>query len=342
MSSIEWTDETGNPTVGCSRTSIGCDHCYAERFAARGLSEAHKGLTVVGPKGPRWTGEVRIFPDRLGQPLRWRRPRRVFVDSMSDLFHPGIPLKFVDRIFGIMLACSVLENRRHTFQVLTKRPEAMERYLAAPPLELVKRWARWANGSVALDDPDQLFSELVEARCSRQWGPDGKAITDHKAWGYPENVFPLRNVWLGASCENQALLDTRLPSLLATPAAVRFLSLEPMLGQIYVPNTDGDIDLVIIGGESGPGARPCWLDAIRRVIESCRASETLVFVKQLGARPYQVDPSPEPDCNCREFACPHRNGFPPLSWLKLKSRKGNNPAEWPEDLRIREMPECGP
>lgn len=340
MSRIEWTDETWNPMVGCSRTSTGCDHCYAERFAARGLQEAHKGLTVDGPKGPRWTGEVRQFPDRLEQPLRWRKPRRVFVGSMSDLFHESIPVTFIDRVFGIMMACGVLENRRHEFQVLTKRPERMAAYLSAEPLQLVKRWARWGNGYVAMDDEDLLFSEFVEAICSTYWSADGHAIAKLKSWRAPENVFPLRNVWLGTSCENQATLDARLPSLRDTPAAVRFLSLEPLLGQIYLPPTDGDITWVIVGGESGPGARPCWIDSIRTIITSCRAFRIPLFVKQLGARPYQIGESPEPDCNCREFACEHRSQIPVYDWLKLKSRKGGDPAEWPTDLRIREMPEC--
>ena len=148
-------------------------------------------------------------------------------------------------------------------------------------------------------------------------------------------------MWLGVSCENQPALDARLSHLRATPAAVRFLSLEPLLGQIWLPNPADDIDLVIVGGESGPGARPCWIDSIRTIIASCAGTGTSVFVKQLGARPYQVAQSPEPNCNCREFACEHRSMIPSTEWLKLKSRKGSNPAEWPADLRIREMPKCG-
>ena len=338
MSSIEWTDKTWNPTVGCSRISPGCEHCYAERFAGRKLSDAHRGLTVRGSKGARWTGAVRCFPNRLAQPLRWRKPQRIFVDSMSDLFHEAIPVEFVDSVFGVILACGVLSNHRHTFQILTKRPHRMASYLSTDPSELVKRWARAGDAHVALNDPDQLFSEYVEACCRMPEPIPSRAIRIAEPWANPQNVFPLRNVWLGVSCEDQTTLGERLPILIDTPAATRFLSIEPMLGPIFLPRDLRSIDLVIVGGESGPGARPCWIDAIHRIITDCAEAQVATFVKQLGARPYRLGEIPEPDCNCREFACPHRMSFPPVQWLTLKSAKGGNPDEWPEDLRVRELP----
>lgn len=340
MSKIEWTDETWNPTVGCSRVSTGCEHCYAERLAARGLSEAHRGLTVLGSKRPRWTGEVRLLPDRLEQPLRWSKPRRIFVDSMSDLFHEAIPVEFLDKVFGIMLACGVLSNRRHTFQVLTKRPHRMSAYLSQSMIDLVERWARAVDELVEMGNPDVRFSEYIHSICSWFGPSDHIDVEVQKPWADTANVFPLRNVWLGTSCEDQATLKERLPILLETPAAVRFLSLEPLLEEIDLPATIGEVNLVIVGGESGPGARPCSVDAIRRIVARCGEAGVAAFVKQLGAKPYQIGESPEPDCNCREFNCEHRSEIPPVEWLNLKSRKGNDPAEWPADIRIREMPEC--
>ncbi|KKK60657.1 hypothetical protein LCGC14_3022160, partial [marine sediment metagenome] len=298
--------------------SPGCKFCYAERITER-----------WGQK----FNEIKLPPDRLDQPLKWKKPRRIFVCSMSDLFNEEIPDDFIGRCF-----VAIAQAQQHTYQVLTKRPERMSRYLSDDPLVLVKRWALAGDRSITMDNPDELFSESVESYCSNRWSCAGVGLGTRKAWGYPLNVFPLPNVWLGASCENQPTLDARLPSLRSAPAAVRFLSLEPLLGPIHLPDTNGDIDLVIVGGESGPGARPCWLDSIRTIVASCAATRTSVFVKQLGARPYQIGESPEPECNCREFDCEHRSQIPPVKWLKLKSRKGSDPAEWPADLRIQEMP----
>lgn len=273
MTNIEWCDKTWNPTAGCSRVSAGCENCYAERFAARGLSKSHRGLTAIGPKGPRWTGEVRLFPERLEQPLHWRKPRRIFVDSMSDLFHPDIDRRFVAKVFDTMEAYP-----RHTFQILTKRPGRMRELCA-------------------------------------KGGP---------LYGYTKS--PLPNVHLYVSIENQETADERIPHLLATPAAVRGVSAEPLLEAIYDRRTDKcrwekmtrlavkhewpdcwgfeDLDHVIVGGESGPGARPCNVEGIRSIVEQCRAAEVPVFVKQdSGPKPGQQGRIPD-EFWIKELPCP--------------------------------------
>ncbi len=316
MSKIEWTDVTWNPTRGCSRVSPGCEHCYAERQAHRmnHPGGAYEGLTRMTARGPTWTGEVRLVSDQIDAPLRWKKPRMVFVDSMSDLFHEKVDTEFIRSVFEVMAACP-----QHTFQLLTKRPRQMQKVID---------WiAVTFDGSVGT--------------------PRNRQTLERIPW-------PLPNVWLGVSCENQDAADARIPLLLDTPAAVRFVSAEPLLGPINfsgkptTPKTQGaaanqDLGIrklhwVIVGGESGPGARPCWVDSIRRIVDQCRAAGVATFVKQLGARPYQIGESPEPECNCREFDCEHRSQIPPVKWLKLKSRKGSDPAEWPADLRIQEMP----
>lgn len=221
-SSIEWTEETWNPTVGCTEVSPGCDHCYAAGMAHRAMLPAHAGLTVSSPgRGPRWSGEVRCLPERLELPLRWRRPRRVFVDSMSDLFHPGVPDEFVAAVFGVMVRA-----RQHTFQVLTKRPRRMERF------------TRWTEDA------------------------------------------PPPNVWLGTSIEANRYVY-RADWLRAASAAVRFVSLEPLLGPL--PDLDlAGIDWVIVGGESGGGARPAHPAWVRDIRDRCLAEGTSFFFKQWG------------------------------------------------------------
>lgn len=247
---ISWTDETWNPTVGCSRVSPGCDHCYAIRVAQREMQPAHVGLTIRGrstvdprPTLPDWTGEVRCLPDRLDTPLRWRKPRRVFVDSMSDLFHPEVPREFIGQVFGTMCGAE-----QHTFQVLTKRPQRMAKLLGD-----------WERVNWTWRRSDGLWCGPIAG--------------------------PLPNVWLGTSVENQRYADLRIPHLLATPAAVRFLSMEPLLGPVnMLPwlRRGKRVDWVIIGGESGPGARPMELEWAQDIVDVCRQYGVAVFVKQLG------------------------------------------------------------
>jgi len=293
MTNIEWTDETWNPVRGCSRVSAGCENCYAERTAIRmaGPGGHYEGLARKVNGHPVWTGEVRCLPELLDRPLRWRKPRRVFVNSMSDLFHEKVPDEFIDRVFDVMERCP-----QHIFQVLTKRPVRMWKYL----------------------------SEAVPVR--------------------PE-AWPLPNVWLGVSVEDQATADERIPVLLDTPAAVRWVSAEPLLvpvdmarwlrhGAPVYPSKHAyrrreRLDWVVTGGESGPGARPCDVAWIRSIVEQCRAAAIPVFVKQLGARV------------SGRVNHPDNEGYG-VHDVRLDDRKGGDPAEWPEDLRVREWPDTQP
>jgi protein gp37 len=310
--SIEWTDTTWNPVRGCSVVSPGCSHCYAMKQAHR--FPAYAGLTKLTNGGPVWTGEVRLVPELLDQPLRWRKPRRIFVNSMSDLFHEGVPDAFIDRVFAVMALAS-----RHTFQVLTKRPDRMR---------------DWFRGTKNGATREMAVYDEAAAR-SRRSPPPG--------WSWP-----LENVWLGVSAEDQARADERIPVLLDTPAAVRFISAEPLLSGLdlrgliqrrcVAPShpfpfscreTSHDlrgIDWVIIGGESGPKARPFQIEWARSILAQCRAAQVPVFLKQLGARPHYVEQHVEK----------LRGALRPM---KLRDRKGGDMSEWPEDLRVREMPQ---
>lgn len=231
-SKIEWTDETWNPVLGCSKVSPGCDECYAvgqsHRNTAMGSEAYIPALTVKTDSGVEWTGEVRLMHDRLDQPLRWRKPRRVFVNSMSDLFHPDVPGPFIEAVFGVMAAAT-----SHTFQVLTKRPQRM--------VELLRSW-----------DAERLTRVSLVAQGI---SPDFIDMTDHRV------SLPLPNVWLGTSVESNKYA-WRANHLRDTPAAVRFISAEPLLGSLDELNLDG-IDWLIVGGESGPNARPMHPEWVR-------------------------------------------------------------------------------
>lgn len=277
--SIEWTDKVWNPIRGCSRVSAGCERCYAERVAARfsGAGLPFEGLATMTKNGPRWSGKIKPVPEHLEDPLRWRQPCRIFVNSMSDLFHENLDEATIDRVFEIMMF-----SPRHTFQVLTKRADRMLHYMIGAKERLVGR-------------------RLV------QW--------------------PLPNIWLGVSVENQKTADERIPLLLKTPAAVWFTSAEPLLGPINLGmatfgldnriQKHSFLDWVIVGGESGPGARACEVEWIRQIVAQCKASMVPVFVKQLGAHPYFSNTG---------------------NTLTLKDRKGGDMSKWPEDLKVREFP----
>jgi len=216
---------------------------------------------------------VVLHPERLDRPLRWRRPRMIFTCSMGDLFHERVPFEFVSRVFQIMDAC-----RQHTFQILTKRPERMADWFAATKVE-----GPDFTGLAAVSMPDSMFTTLTDA-------------------------WPLPNVWLGTSVEDQRRADERIPHLLRCPAAVRFLSAEPLLGAIdlgracscgyYCDESVGHVDhpfwtpghatpihWVIAGGESGPGSRPCELEWLRSIRDQCAAAGVPFFLKQLGGHP---------------------------------------------------------
>jgi protein gp37 len=222
--SIEWTDATWNPVAGCAIVTAGCTNCYAMRMAARleamGV-EKYDGLTRKSGGRAKWTGKITLDWRALEAPVEWKKPRRVFVNSMSDLFHEDVPIVFIEEVWKVMAATS-----RHTYQILTKRPERMARVLSA------------------------------------------------------RTVPVLENVWLGTSVENSAVLP-RLDALRDTPAAIRFVSFEPLIGSVAAANLH-KIDWAIVGGESGPAARTMdhvWVDEIH---ELCRSSRTAFFFKQWG------------------------------------------------------------
>lgn len=251
-STIEWTDATWNPSRGCSLVSAGCTNCYAMRLAHRfsGPGGAYEGLTKTTSHGPVWTGEIRVVPELLDEPLHWSTPRRIFVNSMSDLFHEAVPDDFIGQVWRRMAW-----NQQHTFQILTKRPARMLKWL-------------YAHGQDAVFAGER--AEYEQALKAHGW--------------------PLRNVWLGVSVEDQATADERLPLLLQTPAAVRWISAEPLLGPIYLnwdvwpdlnPNGSG-LNWVVAGGESGPAARPAHPDWFRSLRDQCGAAGVPFFFKQWG------------------------------------------------------------
>jgi len=344
VTSIEWTrgddgvaGKTWNPVLGCTRVSAGCDHCYAIGVAHRGLRPEHTGLTRIRPPdskrpGLDWNGTVKFLPERLAEPLRWRKPRRVFVNSMSDLFHNSMSGQRIAAVFGAMLMAS-----RHTYQVLTKRPELALYWYTwieenAPALfgDEAAALAK-ANGDRISPDPRVLMC-VAAAESAGVVAPDlASATAAYDTW-------PPRSVHLGVSVEDQATADERIPLLLQCPAAIRFVSYEPALGPVdfnaigkwrdeplsalseQVGNVERPaLDWIIVGGESGPGARVFELAWARKVIADCHAiaGGPRVFIKQLGSCPFD---------NRTAYA------------LRPSDRKGGDMAEWPPDLRVREWP----
>ncbi|MBF6187600.1 phage Gp37/Gp68 family protein [Nocardia farcinica] len=245
---IEWTDKTWNPVTGCTRTSEGCRHCYIERTVPMRVAGRRFSGPEIGATLP-----VQLHHSRLGQPLLWRKPRRIFVCSMADLFHDDVPDEFIGTVFDVMARAP-----QHTFQVLTKRPARVR--------ALLSRWATQAGKGF---------------RAS--WRCDGGAWADTEAW-------PLPNVWLGVSVEDQRWADIRIPALLDTPAAVRFVSAEPLLGPIDLTRRgllapdefERRLDWVIVGGESGRGARPMHPEWARSLRDQCSAAGVPFLFKQWG------------------------------------------------------------
>lgn len=225
---IEWTEATWNPITGCSVHSAGCTNCYAMKWAGTRLRHhpSRAGLTIDTKAGPVWNGEVRFNEEWLTQPLQWKRPRMIFVCAHADLFHESVPDEWIDRIFAVMALCP-----QHTFQVLTKRSDRMRAYMDL------------ACGRIA----DQVMKlRHTDAAKRAGMGPSAIAPLPHVAIG--ASWWPLPNVWLGVSVENQAAADERIPDLLATSAAVRWLSCEPLLGPVdlrWIAEPDEEKDGVI-------------------------------------------------------------------------------------------------
>ena len=263
MSKIEWTDETWNPFVGCSKISHACDNCYAEKTAARLANMRATSYYAGAITDGKWNGNICAATDSgWMRPFRWKNPKRIFVGSMTDVFHPNVPDSLLEKLFTV-----VRLNARHTFLLLTKRPERMR--------EFVKKYTRRLGG------------------------------------------LALPNVWLGVTAEDQQRAEARIPILLDTPAAKRFVSIEPMLGPVNIEShllstydkaahdvqmpfglsrTD-KLDWVIAGGESGPGARPSHPDWFRSLRDQCAEWGTPFFFKQWGEW--------APDCLCgKKSPCP--------------------------------------
>jgi protein gp37 len=337
MTKIEWTDATWNPVIGCTPISPGCLNCYAAAMANRmqGMKHAKdyqpRRIGDGVPYGDRetiriaevrsgravYTGDVRTLPDRLVEPLAWKKPRMVFVCSMSDLFHESVPFDFIDRVFEVMALCP-----QHTFQVLTKRTDRMAEYMLGGYADRV--------GSQLKREANQLHHAGAEALAITLWH-------EMKVGGF------LPNVWLGTSVEDQQRADERIPHLLNCPAKVRFLSCEPLLGpldlefplmrqrhnKVYAIGKRldgiGSLHWVIVGGESGHKARPCATAWIRSIIQQCDSAGVPCFVKQLGSRCAPVKANAD--------AADIQEAF-----VKLKNKKGGDMAEWAADLRVRQFP----
>lgn len=300
MSKIQWTDESWNPVVGCSRISPGCKNCYAATAAQSARLQQFEQYQNV----KNWDGEVAFVESQLHKPLKWRSPKRIFVCSMSDLFHENVPDEWRDRVSAVIEKCP-----QHTFQILTKRPENALKYFQ-----------------------NKTFKETCEAT------PDFNL-----RWKF------LPNVWMGVTVENQQMADKRIPLLLQIPAAVRWLSVEPLLEDIDFLDTSvvfveqamhsknpqswewdfireqgawEDFDIlsalnwVVVGGESGRNARPCAIDWLTSIVQQCKNANTPVFVKQLGS-------------NCCTL--------PGLAY-GYKDRQGGNIEEFPQELQVREFP----
>ena len=278
-SKIEWTDETWNPVTGCTKVSQGCKHCYAEREWPRlqKLVRAYTGRPFTN---------VRTHEDRLDAPLHWRRPRKVFVNSMSDLFHEDVPFEFIDRVFVVMAM-----RPQHTFQILTKRPARMREYLQRFT-KIIQTSVPGTQFCFSPYNPKQIFVRYPGAKYQIDW--------------------PLPNVWLGVSIEDQATADERIPLLLDTPAAVRWVSAEPLLGPVdmtrlgaekpcYIDALRGEmrstapisidpsppeyfepLNWVVVGGESGTHARPMHPEWVRSLRDQCKAAGVAFNFKQWG------------------------------------------------------------
>ncbi len=310
---ISWTEATWNPVTGCSKVSEGCRNCYAERVWPRLAASPGRyfGRTFT---------DIRIHEEVLLQPLRWKRPRRIFVNSMSDLFHPDVPDTFIAQVFAVMAIA-----RGHTFQILTKRPERLLAFLSRrgyrdPLTGDVEDDEGWGPGSYAswmvrdalesLPDEREEFYELTLPESA--WDLPGDPVSFH---------FPLDNVWFGVSVEDQKTADERIPILLQVPAARRWVSVEPMIGPVNFEEVPAGmfgplrphrgagpetpkLDWIVCGGESGTHARPMGHDWARSLWNQCREAGVPFFMKQLsqasgpGFRKFESFPE---DLRIREY-----------------------------------------
>lgn len=298
---IQWCDETINPIVGCSRISPGCQKCYAATAAQSARLQRFPQYQAVS----KWDGSVEFVESQLLKPLSWKKPKRIFVCSMSDLFHENVPDEWIDKVMAVIALSS-----QHTFQVLTKRPHRAKEYFSQTDLP-----NRWYQSAI-----DFLWQAVEK---------DFGGLINLQTY-FMNRPYPLPNLWLGTTVENQDLANQRIPILLEIPAVVRWLSLEPLLGDIkldftnYVDDWNTSVDIgchkvswVVVGGESGRNARPCAIGWLTSVVQQCHSANIPVFVKQLGS-------------NCVVL--------PGLSF-GYSDRKGGDIAEFPPHLQIRQFPQ---
>jgi protein gp37 len=348
---IEWSDKVWNAVRGCTRVSPGCGGgtpgggggCYAERQAIRQSNPGGKyhGLVKSTPDGPRWTGKVVLDEVKLWEPLTWKKPRMVFVNSMSDLFHEALADAQIDRVLTVMLLTPHV-----TYQVLTKRAARMRRYLSDP----------------------ELYQRVLDAARTFRLR-QGYAHLQRVGISDPSK-FPPKNIWWGVSVEDQKRAEERLADLLATPARIRWVSAEPLLGPIdflaaiqrglgrrapldcvgFVDGLGYGLDWVVAGGESGPGARPCRVEWLRFIAKQCFEGGTAFFLKQVGAVPtagyYDRAWRDHFESLGLEWPDPidwnERDGQPSLDArvnVRGGHKKGAAMEEWPAEYRVREFPE---
>lgn len=292
MSKIQWTDETWNPIVGCSKISEGCANCYAESLAKSPRLQQFEQYQQVKD----WN-TVTFVESQLYKPLSWKSPKKIFVCSMGDLFHEDAKFEWIDKVMAVMKYCE-----QHTFQVLTKRPDIALKY----------------------------FNDYLP-----DIGPSWVTLGKNVAVNFKQAI-PLSNVWFGVSVENKARTDERIPLLYQIPAKLKFLSCEPLLEpvellspvpieidelidneqQIYLNDF---VSWIIVGGESGDKARPCYYDWILKVVKDCEALKIPVFVKQLGSNFIHSTES-------------FQRG------TKFKHSKKGNIEEFPDELKVRQFP----
>jgi protein gp37 len=368
QTSIEWADHSINPIKFklaiaeavkpvlvnmCTVCSDGCKFCYSasntRRFWPKAAG-AFPGYTAQALK----LGEFVIDPTKLQEVIRRRKPTRYFWCDMTDMFHPSVPFELVDQCFAAMAL-----TPHHTHMILTKRPERMAEYFT----DLDRR--RRECDCDEVEHEEFLIQNLFDN--NRAGDSDDKDPIYHQSLKWLDTYnsrnlgWPLPNVWLGTSVEDQKRADERIPHLLKCPAAVRFLSCEPLLGPVdlcevrlpdamavgevwepkinaierydedrYYQAGDLAINWVICGGESGHGARPCNAEWIRSIVKQCKAADVACFVKQLGANSYVEPYDQKPGGN-----------MPPRFYLDLNDPKGGDMSEFPRDLCIREMPGVG-
>lgn len=302
---------TGHVGQHCEQISDGCKFCYSKSNQHRRLP--HNGTGLPFDKRSRELVDIFLDEEVLQEPLKWKTPKKIFVENQSDLFGEWAEEGMLDDVFALMAM-----TPQHTYQVLTKRAERMQDYLSTQGrlMEIAERGTQLAFDAVSKWGRNDVPGMI--------WNRNSDPIIQWKTLP----VWPLPNVWCGVSVENRNMLE-RIDFLKDTPTAIRFISFEPLLEDLGALNLSG-IHWAIAGGESGHGARPCHIHWIRSILRECRRQNVACFIKQLGARPMQY------------LTAEQSLGNVGKDWrMILQDSKGGDPAEWDEDLRVQEFPEVG-